>query len=531
MTAVDPIGDPALAQTATLEVRHLSKTFGGVQALVDVSLSLRRGEVHGLLGENGSGKSTLIKILAGYHVPDPGGELIVGGASVKFPLESGQFRQLGLSFVHQDLGLIPSLTVLDNFLIGDLAAMESRRRISWRRERIRVREVFRRFEIDIELDAAVADLDPLNRAFLAIVRGFEDLRVGPSHGRDAGVLVLDEPTVFLPRQGIDQLFALIRGIAAQGAAVLFVSHDLDEVRQITDRVTVLRDGRVHGTVVTAETSEAGLVEMITGRNVERVRSDATVVHGESHRVTVSDVTGRFVRDLSFHIGEGEVVGVTGLPGSGAEELPYLLFGAGTVRSGQLLMDGHSLDLRHLTPDTGVSLGLALVPADRIEDASYGSLPVVDNVMVLRLSDFFDILLRRRRMLVECTELIGGFDVRPAEPRLLFSALSGGNQQKALLAKWLQMGPRVLLLHEPTQGVDVGARARIFKMVRDAAATGTSVLCASTDYDELAAISDRVLVLSRGRIVAELHGRNLSKDHIAERVYDSAGSVDQLSGRV
>jgi ribose transport system ATP-binding protein len=506
-----------------LEVRHVSKTFGGIRALDDVSLTIRRGEIHGLLGENGSGKSTLIKILAGYHAPDPGAELEVNGQAVKLPLETGRFRELGLSFVHQDLGLIPSLTVLENLIIGDLTTSRHSWRIPWRRERARAREIFERFDLaNIDPRSLVEELSPLSRALLALVRGFEDLR---THVRgvsdDFGLLVLDEPTVFLPRLGTEQLFALIRRIVAQGASVLFVSHDLDEVREITDRVTVLRDGRVHGTVVTKETSEARLIEMIIGRQLEAFLPTPHAFGQEAPAVRIRGVTGRIVDDVSVDVRKGEIVGVTGLAGSGLEELPYLLFGGLPATAGQLEIEGREIDLHRMSPHQALAAGLVLVPADRHDDGTYMSLPIVDNVLSVRLDDYFrSLLLQRWAMLRDARQLLQEFDVRPGEPRNVYSSLSGGNQQKALLAKWLQMKPSLLILHEPTQGVDVGARAQIFRIIRAAAADGVCVICSSSDYEQLAAICDRVLVLGRGRIVHELVGADVEKDRIAERAYNS-----------
>ena len=247
-----------------LEARGLTKSFGGTQALRGVDLTLLPGEVHGLLGENGSGKSTLIKILAGFHAPDAG-ELWIDGEAVRLPLATGQFRELGMSFVHQHLGLVESLSVLENLRVADIASSRSRFGISWRQRAARARA--RRSSATAcgsTRAPIVADLKPVERALLAIVRAIEEIR---SVGRGHGVLVLDEPTVFLPREGIERLFSLVRDAAAAGASILFVSHDLDEVREITDRVTVLRDGALVGTVVTAETSETQFVEMIIGRRL------------------------------------------------------------------------------------------------------------------------------------------------------------------------------------------------------------------------------------------------------------------------
>jgi ribose transport system ATP-binding protein len=414
-----------------LELRSLSKSFGGTQALRSVDLSVLPGEVHGLLGENGSGKSTLVKILVGFHDPDEG-ELLIDGELVRLPLAPGQFRELGMSFVHQDLGLVESLSVLENLRVAELASSRSRMRISWRRERMRARETFERYGVRIDPTASVADLKPVERALLAIVRALEEIR---AVGRGEGLLVLDEPTVFLPKEGVERLFALMRDAAAAGASILFVSHDLDEVREITDRVTVLRDGALVGTVRTRDTTKATFVEMIIGRQLAAL---ADVEHADLTErrvgVSVEGLVGASVRDVSFEIHDGEIVGLTGLLGSGFEEVPYLLYGARQASAGRLVLRGEPIDLKRLTPTRAIGWGLVLIPADRKTDGSVGSLPVVDNMALSVLDRYFNgVSLERRRMRRETGALMREFDVRPSDPALPYGLLSGANQQKALLA--------------------------------------------------------------------------------------------------
>jgi ribose transport system ATP-binding protein len=476
------------------------------------------GEVHGLLGENGSGKSTLIKVLAGYHAPDAG-ELEVDGEPVRLPLRPGQFRQLGMSFVHQDLGLVLSLTALENLRVGELASSRNRWGISWSRERRRARETFARYGVRIDPGRKVVDLRPVERALLAIVRAVEEMRSAAGERGAGGLLVLDEPTVFLPREGTEQLFSLVREIAASGSSVLFVSHDLDEVREITDRVTVLRDGRAVGTVVTREASRELLVEMIVGRRLEELAAEHHDLTARAADVAVEGLTGGSVRNVSLELHAGEVVALTGLLGSGFDELPYLLFGARRADAGALRLGEQLYDVARLTPAAALAAGIALLPADRQRDGAVGSLPVQDNITLPVLDTYFNgVALERRRLAGGAARLLREFDVRPADPRMPYGALSGGNQQKALLAKWLQTRPKLLLLHEPTQGVDVGARQQIFALVRQAADAGVYVLCASSDYEQLALICDRVLVFGRGRVARQLVGAQVTKERIIEQSY-------------
>jgi ribose transport system ATP-binding protein len=499
-----------------ISLRNVSKTFGGEQALTNVDLTVARGEIHGLLGENGSGKSTLIRILAGFHAPDHGGELEVDGHTVKLPLAPGQFRALGMAFVHQDLALIPSLTVVENLRIGELGTRQNWR-LSWARERARARRSFASFGLDIDPAARVADLRPTDRALLAIVRAVEDLRASAG-GAGFGLLVLDEPTVFLPQSGKERLFRLVREIAATQASVLFVSHDLDEVREITDRVTVLRDGCVRETVRTADTSSERLVELIVGHQLRALAA----TNGDAEQqptISIRRLAGRLLADTSFDVHEGEVLGLTGLLGAGFEEVPYHLVGARPAASGELHIRGRTYELASMTPARALLAGIALLPADRQRDGTIGSLSVGDNVM-LQVVDRYKgrAGLHRRRMRDEAARVLHTFDVRPPEPALPFQALSGGNQQKALLAKWLQTRPTLLLLHEPTHGVDIGARRQIFRLIRRAAADGAAVLCVSSDHEQLAMICDRVLVFARGRIGRELERADITKERITEQCY-------------
>ena len=511
-----------------MSLRNLSKSFGGTHALRSVDLDVLPGEVHGLLGENGSGKSTLIKVLAGFHEPD-GGELWIDGEPVRLPLHPGKFRELGMAFVHQDLALVESLSVLENLRVAELAASRSRFGISWRRERVRARATFERYGVRIDPTARVGELKPVERALLAIVRALEEIR---SVGRANGLLVLDEPTVFLPREGVDRLFALVRDAAGAGAGVLFVSHDLDEVREITDRVTVLRDGALVATVDTASTSETAFVQMIIGRELAALgEPEHADLSAKRVGVSVERLRGSIVEDVSFEMHEGEVVGLTGLIGSGFEEVPYLLYGARAAAAGTLTLRGIPIDLPRLTPPGAVAARIALIPADRKNDGSVGSLPVGENVALSVLDRYSNLVaLERRRMRRETSKLMREFDVRPADPTLTYGSLSGGNQQKALLAKWFQTDPLLLLLDEPTQGVDVGARQQIFELVRTAAEErGMHVLCASSDYEQLSLLCDRVIVFGRGRVWRQLVGDDVTKERIIEQSY--AAMAAEVAGVV
>lgn len=505
-----------------LELHRIVKSFGSHRVLDNVDLRISRGEVHGLLGENGSGKSTLIKVLAGTYSPDAG-RLVINDAEVELPLQPDRSRALGMEFVHQDLGLVPTLSVAENMLLTELAKGSLRRWHLPRRALIeRTRSILDEFQVDIDPEAEVSRITPVERALLAIMRAVHGLVGGTER---ATLLVLDEPTVFLPRRDVDRLFELVRTLARRNASVLFVSHDIDEVLEITDSVTVLRDGRVAGVRETSDTTKPALIELIIGRTLD-AGPPPEVPESDRNEplLRVESTCGRRVEDATFEVHRGEVLGLTGLAGSGFDELPYLLYGARAGGAGSVVVQGKRMDLAALSPREALGLGIALIPADRRHDGSAPSLTVVDNVTMPTLRRFQRTgFLRRRRMTSHCRELMDRFDVRPREPSQLYRFFSGGNQQKALLAKWLQLEPLVLLLHEPTQGVDVGAREQVYEMIRDATRGGAAVLCASSDYEQLSLICNRVIVFSAGRIVSELSGESISKEEITHACYRSLPS--------
>jgi len=502
----------AAAAGPLLQVENLSKHFGGARALDRAELSVRAGEVHGLLGHNGSGKSTLIKVLAGFHDPDPGARILLRGREVPLPMPAGTARELGISFVHQHLGLIPTLTVLENLLLGDLAT-DRRWRIRWQAEAAAARELFERFGLALDPRATVADISPVERALLAIVRAFRDMKP------DGGLLILDEPTPFLPRRDVQRLFALVRRVVEGGASVIFVSHDIDEVREITDRATVLRDGRVAGSFTTREVGKDRIVEMIVGHPVARQQQRPSF-RTDRRAARVQGLRGAAVQDVSFEVAEGEILGLAGLIGSGYDQVPSLMYGAVRPEAGSLaLAGGRTLDLTRATPAQAIAAGCVLVPADRQNKAVIGTLSVAENLGMpayRRVTSPWAV--SAARLSANAARLAEAFDVRPRATDLPIASLSGGNQQKAVVAKWLQLQPRLILLDEPTQGVDVGAREQIFAHLREAAGRGAAVVVASSDFEQLESLCDRVLVFAHGRIASELEGGRITKHSIAEHCF-------------
>jgi ribose transport system ATP-binding protein len=533
------VGEQASAAPA-IELRNISKDFGSNQALKGVDLRIGPGEVVGLVGQNGSGKSTLVKVLSGVHAPEPGGRLFVSGDEVALPLAPGQASQIGLSFVYQNLALAGGLTVLENLTLGQRIGGGARAwsPINWHREHKSAAAVLDRYDVRLNLDQQTSELAPVDQARLAIVRAAEDLRQYRTRsGHKHSVLVLDEPTVFLPEEDVEHLFDVIRAVVAEGAAVLFISHDLVAVRSITDRVVVLRDGRVVADVAAGGYDEDALVGLIVGTSAraaagspaEEARAAAKLARGASsvispgpedappggESVAIEQLVDGRLTGLTIEIGAGEILGMAGLIGSGAEDLPYLLFGARQADSGTLRLGGKALNIGSLSPQRSVRERIALVPADRHVLGLGEQLELWENIVMLVEDEHYRGGVFHRGELVSLArEAIARFEIRPPQAHAVTATFSGGNQQKALLAKWLIARPRLLLLHEPTQGVDVGARKDIYRFVKSAAALGQmAVLWVTTDFGELAEVCDRVIVLSEGRPVTTLAGEELSDDAI------------------
>lgn len=505
-----------------LQLRGLAKSFGGARALDGVDLTVGTREIHGLLGHNGSGKSTLVKILSGYHAPDPGAELQLFGETLRLPMTLAEQRARGLAFVHQNLGLAPQLSVLENMRVAEITG-PGKPFIDWREQRRAAEASLRQFGLPIDPDQPVSSLTPVERALVAIVRAFAAIDATRSGRELHGLLVLDEPTPFLARDDVDRLFKLMRQVVSEGASVLFISHDLDEILEITDRATVLRDGRVAGSFETRETGRERIIELIAGHT--HVASGAGRESGTGTAPAmpvafeVRQLAGPMLQPLDLSLRRGEIVGLTGLLGSGYERVLHHLFGATPAVSGVLQAGAERVELPALTPAAAVRAGLAFLPGDRQGASGAGGLTVLDNVLLPDLARFFGGgRLQWPRMRAHALGLAERHRVRPVDIDMKLASLSGGNAQKVLLAKWLDVKPRLLLLEEPTQGVDVGAREDLWAAIREIAASGTVVLCASSDLEQLEELCDRVLVFARGRFRAEVGRDSLSKAELLRQCY-------------
>lgn len=503
-----PADDGSSRVAHRVEVSTLSKTFGRTRVLKDVHLAVRPGEVHGLLGQNGSGKSTVIKVLSGLYRPDPGARVLVDGQEIPQPITPTGISRRGLTIVHQTLGLLPGHSVTENIRLGQLRGRGWKRLIDWQHERSRAVETLQSMHADIDPDRLVDHLHMGQRATVAIARALQATVPGE------GCIVLDESTQSLPREVLPDFYATVRRLADAGTSVLIVSHRLDEVLQLADRVTVLRDGAVAASALsTAGLSEPELAKVILGRQLV-----GFVPHGKTatrpaesedadsgDAVRLEGVRGSTVAPLDLAIRRGEVVGVTGATESGFEELPYLVAGVRPGDAGGALVIGsRRVDLAGAGVTTLTTAGVALVPADRANEGVALQLTALENLTVPRVrSRARHGLLRRGWQREEFDEACSWLSLTPPDPDLETASFSGGNQQKLLLAKWLLSRPTLLVLHEPTQAVDVGARADILRAVGRAADEGASVLLSSIEAQDLALVCDRVLVMSQGRVVREI----------------------------
>lgn len=498
---------------AALAVRGLSKSFGANRVLHDIGFGLRPGTVTALLGENGSGKSTLVKILAGIHSPDPApaAGIAVHGADLGLPVTADRAHRAGLRFLHQDLGLVAELTVADNLGLVRRGGRRALAPIDRRAEARRAADLLDAFGIAADPHAYVADLPASQRGMLAIARVFGDV---PETGEP--VLFLDEPTAALAADDVARLYATVRRITAAGASVVLISHRLEEVLDVADRILVLRDGRLTADEPNAGLAVGRLVEWMTGRPLRRPERATAAVRADEPALSVRALFGDRLRAVDLDLYPGEVLGVTGLVGCGRSELVRIVGGVQAPASGVLRVAGAPRRFRSAA--AAIAAGVVSVPQDRLRDGVLAELTVRENLTLGSLGSVGSRWwLQRRRETAEARRLIDEFDIRPADPEALVGTLSGGNQQKVAMARAVRLAPKVLVLDEPSQGIDIGAREGIAAVVRRLRADGVAVLLATSDLDELTDLADRVAILDRGRLAGVRRMADLGRDGLFHAV--------------
>jgi ABC-type sugar transport system ATPase subunit len=492
------------AGQALLKIEALSKTFGGTRALIDVDLDIREDEIHALVGQNGSGKSTLIKSLAGYHHPDPGARAWFAGEpfGLGAELQHGHDR---LRFVHQDLGHVLELDVIDNLALRHAYVRGRLGNIRWAEQERIARELLGRFGMEMDLHRPLAEATPVERVVVAIVAALQGWDGGP------GVLVLDEPTAVLPPHEVAQLFQMIGEVRRTGASVLYVSHRIDEIFQLADRVTVLRGGRVVVTEEVANLTPRGLASLMVGEDVDpEFRAEVPAPAGAPAVLEARNLRSRYLNGVSFTLRAGEVLGVAGLAGSGSDQLPYAVAGAlGREASGQLRLPGRGAEWLDIA-SSGLT-GLALVPADRAREGVIAEFGVAENLTLPILDRLrTGIAHDRSRETALVRDWVQRLQIRTAGYDTPISTLSGGNQQKVVMARCLALEPSVLLLCEPTAGVDIATRIALYELIARQAARGLGVIVSSTDSGDLLAMCTRILVLRDGVVARELDGSQVTQ---------------------
>jgi len=494
---------PTTAPAPLLEASHVHKRYPGVYALNDVSLDVRPGEVLALVGENGAGKSTLMKILSGAVQLDEG-EIRLDGQPVQIPDPHAAIA-LGIGIIYQELSLVDVLSVAENIFLGDLPTRGGRPwQVDWPLLYARTQELLDRVGSSATPRTQTSELSVAQKQMVEIARAL---------ARNVRVLILDEPTSSLTAQETEKLFEIIRSLQARGVGIVYISHRLEEVFEIAQRVTVLRDGQLVGTLPVAEADEDTLVRMMVGRDLSHMYPGGLTETG-SVRLEVRNLSRAGVLDdVSFSVRAGEVVGLAGLVGAGRTELARCIFGADPISSGEILLDGRPVKVG--SPGAAVKLGIALVPEDRKLQALILGMAVRENMtlpVLPRLGSNPAVPSKaKEKTLVE--EYIRNFRIRTPTMEQRVGALSGGNQQKVVIARWIAADPKVLILDEPTRGIDVGAKAEVHALIADLAARGVAILLISSELPEVMGMSHRILVMREGRLVADIPRAEASEEAI------------------
>jgi rhamnose transport system ATP-binding protein len=507
MADLDATESSSLAsEPSALELRNVTKAFPGVVALDDVSFDVKPGEVHALLGENGAGKSTLIKIVSGVYRPDRG-EIHVNGQSVNLA-NPGEAQRLGIATIYQEFSLYPELTVAENIFAGHMPRTFFGTALDWGKAKREARTLLDSLE--------ATDLDAATRVGTLSVGNRQRVEIAKALSRHARILILDEPTAVLTQHDTERLFSVIHRLREQKAAIIYISHRLEEIFTLADRVTVLRDGKLVGIKSAKETNENELIRMMVGRAL--AQEPAPHLNELSQNLPVvlraKNLARRpLLKDASIELRAGEIVGMAGLIGSGRTELAQTIFGIARPEAGSIELNGKNVDIK--SPEQAIELGIAYVPEDRQRQGLLTAMTVGQNIGLTRLwkltkGPFLDFGAEDR--LAE--EYVASLRIKTPTIRQLARNLSGGNQQKIVVAKWLATKPKLLIVDEPTRGIDVGARAEIHRLLDHLARTEKiAVLVISSDLPEILRVSDRICVMREGRSVAEFTRRDASEEAI------------------
>lgn len=484
------------------EIERVSKAFGGVKALTDVSFDLKAGEIHALLGENGAGKSTLMKILSGIYTKDEGTVKIKG--DVVENLNPRKARDLGIAIIHQEINMCSHLTVAENIFIG--REMKKSIILDNRAMEAETAKILKNFNIDIPPDTIVGSLPVSKQQMVEIAKALST---------DSRILIMDEPTSALTSAEIEELFRLMCKLRESGCGIVYISHRLEELQRIADRVTVLRDGKYIKTLNFADVTMSGIISLMVGRDIDDKYPRVQCERGEKILEVKNLNAGHMVRNVNLELYKGEIVGVAGLMGAGRTEMTRAIFGVDPKQSGEIFLNGQALQIRK--PADAVKAGLALVPEDRKKDGLCLKLSVKENVSMPNLDLISNSLkvINRKKERAMADKCVSELRIRAKSPEDEASSLSGGNQQKVVVGKWLSRNAKVVIFDEPTRGIDVGAKVDIYNLMNDLKQHGVGVMFISSELPEILGISDRIIVMCDGRITGEIRRQNATQDKIME----------------
>lgn len=493
-----------------LMMRCISKDFPGVKALNNVSFALNRGDIHALVGENGAGKSTLVKILSGiYPHYSFTGELIFNGQKVEFN-STNDSEKAGIAIIHQELALVNNLSVAENIFLGDEIAKYGF--VNYSLMVSEAQKLMDNLQIDIDVRIETGELGVGKQQLVEIAKALK---------KRSDILVLDEPTAALTENETVHLLKLLKELSSKGKAIIYISHKLDEVFEISNKITVLRDGQTVKTDMTSNWDRKSLINSMVGRELTdmfpKVVTEVGKILLEVENINVKHPklnSRNILNDISFQLKEGETLGIAGLIGAGRTELLSTIYGAppGLRTSGKVILEGEEINFH--TPLKAISSGIALVTEDRKNSGLVLGLTVKDNISIVNLKDFCRLgFINKNHEILKCKEIFSKLDIRASSVNTFVETLSGGNQQKTVLAKWMIKQPKVLLLDEPTRGIDVGAKVEIYNLINKLKLSGVGIIVVSSELPEIIGICDRVLVMKEGRINAELTGSNITQEKI------------------
>ncbi|NLM11647.1 MAG: sugar ABC transporter ATP-binding protein [Clostridiaceae bacterium] len=484
-----------------LEMRNISKHFPGVQALDDVTFKVKRGEIHALVGENGAGKSTLMKVLLGIIQPDKG-EIILKGERVKI-YNPRIALSLGLSMIHQEISLVPERTVAENIWLGREPTLKRVGFLKWSELFSKTEKLLKELDLIINPKQKVSSLN---------VAGMQMVEIARAVSYNSDLIIMDEPTSALSEKEVEKLFNIIRSLKEKGTSVIYISHKLDEIFKIADRVTALRDGQYIGTSDITQVDHQTLISMMVGREIKNIFPKKQIEIGN----TVMEVKGisrkGAFEDISFSVRKGEILGIAGLMGAGRTEVVRAIFGIDPIDSGSIFIDNEKVKID--SPKKAIKLGIGLVTEDRKKYGLALCRSVKENISMANMDKFCKLsFISRKKELKACQEMIRLLSIKTPSHKQTVSSLSGGNQQKVVLANWLQTQPKILILDEPTRGIDVGAKSEIHKLMTQFAEEGMAIIMISSELPEILGMSDRILVMHEGRVKGEFSRDEASQEKI------------------